>query len=301
MQIREIIDLYIEHAKSYYDTREPANLSSGLRRFFSDQLDLELGELRAPIIAKLRDDHARAGELARSTINKHLGYVGRMLRWAAEYGHADPTVVAQIQVVGAVQRGRHSVRESQQVQAVEAGLVELVRDQLPPQLRNYVDMVRATGMRPGEARTMRSSELELVGVRAYVYTPGQHKNKHRGQSRYIAIIGEAFDLTNRIIGQMRQRALYQDAEFLFSPGGDGRRPYAECSIPQAIRRAARKLGQETWSPNQLRHLYATDHHAQGHDIEDIATVLGHASTRTTRVYIHTQKQRAIEAARRLAS
>lgn len=299
-QIEDLIAMYMDYAHTYYSTRHPGNLRSGLRRFFGSELSSPIGELRSPTIARLRDEHARAGKLSRTTINKYLGYVSQLLSWAAEYGHADAGVVAQISVVRKLSRGRHGVRETKAVSSIDPELVELTRAHLPPQLRDYVDMLRLTGMRPGEARSMRFAELELVATRAYVYSPTQHKNAHRGKPRYIAIVGEAFDLTNRIIGELRQHGLYQDDEYLFSPEGDGRRPYAECSIGQAIRRVCEEQGLDHWSPNQLRHLYATERRGRGHSLDDIAKILGHSSTRTTQIYAHEQRERVVETARLLA-
>lgn len=300
--IEEMIEVYISDCKTYYNgSREPGNLRSGIRRFFDDCLDMPFAELRAPVIARIRDAHARAGSLSRYYINKIQGYVGRMIRWAAEYGYIDASLAAEVLVVKKLQRGRHGARETQAVGTVDRELVELIRAAVRPQVRDYIDMMRSTGMRPGEARTMRAADLEQVATRAYVYTPQSHKNKHRGKSRYIAIVGDAFDLTNRIIGDMRRSALFQDQEYLFSPAGDGRKPYAECSLGQAIRRACDKLECPRWGLNQIRHLYATERHSAGHDLEEIQAILGHTSTKTTQIYIHDQKSQVVAAAIRLAS
>jgi len=293
--------MYIPYCESYYDGgRHTANIKSGLGRFFAGWGHLSLSGLSTPTIAQIRDRRAREGELSRPYINKLLGYVGQFARWAAEYGLAPASIVQEVDAVRKLRRGAHGATEPERVEPASADLVELVRSQMRPQLRAYLDMMRLTGMRPGEARIMRAGDCELVATDAMVYTPRRHKTAHHGRARYIAIVGPAFDLTNRLIHQVRSSSLYQDAEYLFSPDGSGRRPYAEFSIAQAVRKLCDELSVERLRLNQLRHAYASDAYERGHERKDIGRVLGHSNERTTGIYIHESKRRVVEEAIRLA-
>lgn len=299
--LSDALNMYFEYSRSYYNgTRHAGNIRSGLLRYFAGFERLPLGELGTPVMAQIRDLRAREGTLSRSYINKLIGYARQFALWAAEYGHAPGSLVGEIQAVRKLRRGAHGAGETDRVEPANPEHVELVRRSVGPVVASYIEMLLYTGMRPGEARVMRAGDLELVATDAYVYTPMSHKTAHHGKARYIAIVGPAFDLANRLIYQLRSSSLYQDAEYLFSPDGDGRRPYAEYSIAQVIRQRCDRLGIERWSPNQIRHLVATEHHSRGHETSEISTVLGHASTRTTGVYIHEQKSKVVAAAVRLA-
>lgn len=299
--IDSAIIMYINDSKSYYNgSREPLNLDWGLRAFFCEDLRSTLDKIRTPMLARLRDHHARSGKYSRSSINKMIGYIRRFLSWCAEQDLVPAQQVYEIQSLRKLQYGRHGVIESPRVEPAVLEDVMLVRQTLKPGLAQYIDMMLYTGMRPGEARIMRAQDLELVADRCYVYSPSKHKTEHHGKTRFIAIIGPAFDLADDLIRQVRADSVFKNDEYLFSPKGDGSKPYAEFSISRAIRQRCDALGIMRWSPNRIRHRVATNFDEGGHETKTISTVMGHSSTRTTHIYIHEQKEKVIQAALKLA-
>jgi len=73
--------------------------------------------------------------------------------------------------------------------------------------------------------------------------------------------------------------------FLFA-GKDGQAP-GRSSLNMLLRRLEAKTPEvERLHPHKLRHSFATDLRAQGADLTDLADLLGHGDTKTTRIYAH---------------
>ena len=297
--------MYLADCKTYYaGSRETNNLESGLRLLLRDLLDERLIDLDGPTLAKIRDELARAGELARSTINKRLQYVHRFISWCVEQGISEPEQLVSVKAVRKLKRGRYGVRESSPVRSPELEAVELTLPLMPPPLRSMMRLIMLTGMRPGEARIMRACDLELVnhnGERLICYTPSSHKTAYLGKRRVVFIAGQGVELVNRRISTLIGSSLFEPNSqgYLFSPENDGERCYGYNSVHQGVRRACERA-RVKWTPNQLRHLYATRSRADGIQLELIGDLLGHSDVRTTLIYAEPDDRAAMDAAVRLA-
>ena len=70
------------------------------------------------------------------------------------------------------------------------------------------------------------------------------------------------------------------------PGKDGQAP-GRSSVNMLLKRLEAKTPEvEGLHPHKLRHSFATDLRAQGADLTDLADLLGHGDTKTTRIYAH---------------
>lgn len=303
--LSDALELYLSDCQTYYSgSRETKNLESGLRLLLRDLLDERLIDLDGPTLAKIRDELARGSELARSTINKRLQYVHRFVSWCVEQGLSEPEQLVSVKAVRKLRRGRYGVRESVPVRSPELDAVELALPMMPAPLRAMMRLIMLTGMRPGEARIMRACDLELMhhqGERLLCYTPSRHKTAHLGKRRRVFIAGEGMQLVNRRISTLIGSSLFEPntAGYLFSPENDGERCYSYNSVHQGVRRACERAGVK-WTPNQLRHLYATRSRADGVQLELIGDLLGHSDVRTTQIYAEPDESAAIQAALRLA-
>ncbi len=297
--------MYLTDCQTYYaGSRETNNLESGLRLFLSDLADERLIDLDGPVVAKIRDELARAGELARSTINKRIQYVHRFVSWCVEQGMSEPEQLVSIKAVRKLKRGRFGVRDTQPVKAPPLADVQIVLPLMPAALRSMMELIMHTGMRPGEARIMRACDLELMrhgDEQLLCYTPSRHKTAHLGKRRRVFIAGKGHEIVQRRICTLIGSSLFEPATegYLFSPENDGERCYSYNSVHQAVRRACDRAGVK-WTPNQLRHLYATRSRADGIQLELIGDLLGHSDVRTTQIYAEPDDRAAIDAAIQLA-
>jgi integrase len=200
--------------------------------------------------------------------------------------------VAGLRTVPSLKRNRSAARETEPVKPVSDALVEATLPHLPRPVAALVWLQRLTGRRPSELLTMRAGELERDGD-VWWYRPASHKNDWRGQEAVIALGPKA----QAIIAEF----LKEDPEvYLFSPKDvvaelratrKGGRPvgmtaacYDRRTYRQAVIRACRKTGLPGWTPYQLRHTVASEVDAR-YGVLASSTVLGHATPKTTALYV----------------
>lgn len=308
--IREVMSMYFTDRAIYFDngngpTRYLQNIKSGLKPVLEEMGSAKLKDLDAPTLAGLRDQWVQEGRIARSTINRRLQFVTKLIKWCIERGYSTPEQLIGISTVERIKRGRYGARDTEPVGPACPDAVRLVMQEVPESIRAMMELIELTGMRPGEARRMKLSELERVkhnGESVFKYTPSRHKTSHLGKRRRIFIAGRARQIIIERISTLAKSTLFEeDSEgYLFSPDGDGAKPYQESSVPQAIRRARKRAGVDRWTPNQLRHTYATETRSKGYQLELIADLLGHADPRTTLIYAEPDDGAALDAAVKLA-
>ena len=232
------------------------------------------------------------GGCARSTINSQIGRLVRMFRWAVGQEFVSPTIVAGLEAMEPLRRGRSGVRETAPVRPVDAAVVAATLPYLPDAPNAAVRMQQATGARPGEILIMRACDLTMAGD-VWEYRPNSHKTEHHGRGRVIPIgpKGQAI---------IRERLTTDLTAFLFSrhprrrqsTGAYRKAIQRACEeafgMPKHLRRsksveAAAWRAEHVWHPHQIRHSFGTLARKEG-GIEIARTVLGHAHTATTEIY-----------------
>ncbi len=118
------------------------------------------------------------------------------------------------------------------------------------------------------------------------YRPFEHKTEHHDKDRIIYVGPQGQGVFRKLLTPTL------DAFVFCPPGSAGCRPYERNSYRNAIIRACRKANVHPWSPNQLRHNFATRARRE-FDVESTRTALGHSSAVTTEIYA----ERDAEAAR----
>lgn len=187
--IGEVVAAFRRHALSYYRDadgkvgKHVANVDEAVRpllKLYSNTPAMEFGPLR---LKAVRQSFIDAGRV-RSNINRLIGRVRQVFRWAAENELISPAVHYGLTAVGGLRAGRSSVAESEPVKPVPAELVEAVVPLVSPQIAAMIRLQLLTGMRPGEVTIMRGTDIDTT-TRPWAYRPLRHKNQHRGHDRVI--------------------------------------------------------------------------------------------------------------------
>jgi integrase len=147
--------------------------------------------------------------LSRGVINRRIGRIVRLFKWGVSEELVLESVWRALTTVRGLEKGRTTVKENDPVGPVAA---EVVRETLPfllPPVRAMAELQLLTGMRPGEVCAMRACDLDMTKD-IWLYRPAQHKTRHRGKDRVVAIGPKAQD-TVRPFLKLDTRA------FLFSP------------------------------------------------------------------------------------
>jgi integrase len=259
--------------------------------------------------------------LCRNEVNKRVGKIKRVFKWAVSEEIIPPSVYHGLQTVAGLRHGRADVRESEPVRPVPDAFVDAIRPHVTRQVWAMVELQRLTGMRPGEVCNMRSIDLDTSGS-AWLYTPWSHKTEHHGRERRVylgpqarAVVREwlrpdlsAYLFSPREAMEERRARLRRNRKTRVQPSQQNRakhRPrkqpgnaYTVESYRRAIAYGCARAGVPKWHPHQLRHNAATRLRKEfGLDVA--RAVLGHASPVVTEVYAELDGAKAADAMERI--
>lgn len=131
-------------------------------------------------------DHMVRMDWARSRINRDLGRVKHVFKWAASHELVPAPVFHGLATVGGLRAGRTAARETAPVRPVPDELLAAVLPTLPAHLSAMVTLQLLAGMRPGEVCRMRGCDLD-ASEEVWVYTPAGHKTAHHGHGRHVLL------------------------------------------------------------------------------------------------------------------
>ncbi len=279
LTVGDLVVLYDSHATNYYrKDGEPTSEPACIRQAMRPLLDLYRRELASEFgPRKLRDVREQMIKLvwSRTTINKHIRRIRQMFRWAVSEELLPSDAFVKLQTVPGLKKGRSDAKESSPVLPVDDDRLEKVAGLVSPQIAAMIRLQSVTGMRPGEVVAMRADEI-LTVEQAWEYVPRRHKTEHHGKDRRIFIGPRGQKILRPYLEAARPDA------YLFPPI-DGGEHYSTDSYRRAIHRACRRAKIPTWSPNQIRHTFATSVRRE-FGIETAQVILGHSSLTVTQVY-----------------
>lgn len=280
----------------------------------------QIGPRRLSVI---RDDMIDSGRFCRSYINTLITCLRGVYRWAVERELVDAETLRSLQALEPLKRGRTSARERVPVGAVDPSVVDATVAQLSSVVGDMVRLQALTGLRPGEVCAMRAGDLSADGDRL-VYTLRSDKTAWRradGDRRRIPLGPRAAALlAPYLISRADDEYIFQPAEAvaehnrwrraarktpLKARQSDDRRKgckytahYTTDAYSRAVARAAARAGVERWSPNMLRHLFATRVRA-AFGLEAAQVMLGHARADVTQIYAERDFNRAVAVAEKI--
>ena len=319
--IGEVMAGYLQFADEYYrkrgkHTSEYQLVKSALRcvRIYEDTPAQEFGPLALDVVRQ----EMLAREWSRATINSGVGRIRRMFRWAVSKEIVDPEVLAKLDSLPGLAKGRTTAKEPDKVTPVAEDVVDKTLPHLPQVVADMVRVQQLTGMRPDEVCALHCAEIDRTED-VWAFTPGSHKLEHHELKRSVYLGPK----TQQIIGPYILRA---GGGYVFSPKDSERRRRAKqhakrktplnqgCrpkpgnkyqrfgdryrvdSYRRAIHRACAKAGVPRWNPNQLRHSAATEIRNQ-FGIEAAQSILGHQKMQTTEFYAEKSERLARRIAR----
>ena len=304
--VREVCDWFVKYSAEYYRGGGEANTCALAARYFADvHGSRQIGELVHTDMLAVRDAMLRSDRLCRQTVNRYMQVLSRrMMPWALDAGFIRAATKVELSQVQPLKRGRSTARECAPIREASDAAVEATCAELTPHVAAMVRVHRLTGMRPGELCAMRREDIDRTST-PWVYRPPRHKNDWRGewgQPRAICIGPRAREilsglwgdaLTGHLFSPLRSMAEWlaakraartspfypcRDEAYSRAKPNPARKPgesFDPCSYNQAVERACEKAGVEKWSPNQLRHSFATEVRRK-FGLEACRAVLGHS-------------------------
>lgn len=304
--IEDLVVSYRRHAAIYY--RSPDGRPTGEVHAIRDampQLVALFGRTPAAAfgpkaLRAVRDAMIDAG-LSRGLVNRRIGIVKRMFRWAVADERMPPDVLAALVALPGLRPGRSRAREAPPVLPVPESDVRAVLPHVPPAVQAMIELQLLTGMRPGEVVILRPRDIERTSDAAWVYSPARHKTRHLGRARKIPLgpraqailrpfldgrAPEAFAFSPRESSEWRLARVRSRGKPPAPRRTDARAPrerYDVDSYRRAIARGARRAQVPHWHPNRLRHTAATRLRRE-FGLEAAAAILGHGLLETTQIY-----------------
>jgi integrase len=335
LTVNELILNYLRHADAYYvkncqPTVEPGNIRLAvrpLRQLYGHTLTQDFG----PVALKAVRGAMVEADICRSEINRRIGRIVRLFKWAVSEEMVPPSVHQALQTVGGLRRGRVDVRESEPVKPVPDAFVDAIEPYVSRQVWAMVELQRLTGMRPGEVCSMRSADIDTLG-RVWTYTPERHKTEHHGRERKIYLGPTAQVILRPWLRTELSAYLFSPAEAMaerraemrerrktrVQPSQQNRAKsqpekqpgdvYTTESYRRAIAYGIKKANADraeqgeleipSWHPHRLRHSAASRLRREfGLDVT--RAVLGHSSPVVTEVYAELDGAKAAEAMERV--
>jgi integrase len=192
-----------------------------LKKLYASTPAAEFGPLK---LKAVRHEMITRG-WTRKNINRQIGRIKHLFKWAASDELIPPSVTHGLAAVGGLRKGSAGVQESTPVKPVPEELLEAVLARASRHIRAMVEYQLLTGSRPDEVCSLRMADLDMTG-KVWTYRPPEHKTAHHEHNREIKIGPKAQDV-------IRPFLKTQTTAYLFDP----REAEAERN---AERRAARK-------------------------------------------------------------
>jgi integrase len=215
--ITELLAKFNRHAKVHYRKNGKLTNEYDAYRVLMRRIKPLYGHTRAsdfgPLALKsLRQKLIEAGQV-RSTVNKNVGRIKRIFKWAASEELIPASVYQAPTTVEGLRKGRCDCPESEPVKPVD---VEIVLKTLPHLPQVTADMVRfqlLTGARPGEVCTLTPGNVDSSKDVWEFFVDG-HKTEHHGHSRTIYIGPEAQKILQPYLARSAEQVCFSMAESL---------------------------------------------------------------------------------------
>jgi integrase len=339
LTIVELVAQFWTHAQNYYKkpdgtpSSELSCLKQALRPLLALYGDTLAKDFGPKALKAVRGEMIRL-EWVRKSINKNVGRLKHIFRWATSNELIPPAVYQAIVTVDGLKAGRSKAKEGKPVKPVPEAWIDAVLPRVSRQVSALIELQLLTGMRPGEACAMRRRDIDTSGD-VWIYRPEHHKTEHHGHERVIALGPKAIELIRPFLkpdlddylfspaDAERERRESQHAarktpiQYGNSPGTNRRRKpdmkpgakYRVDSYRRAISRACDEADQffkggrvidnseriiGRWHPHRLRHSASTWLRKR-YGIEAAKIILGHKHLSTTEIYA----ERDLEAAKRI--
>ncbi len=329
LTVMEVCARFWDHAESYYK-KPDGTAGSELRnyRLAIRPVNELYGDVPAksfgPLALKVIRDRLITKGLTRKSLNRMVGRIKSVFRWAASEELVPASVVSALDTVEGLERGRSGAREAPPVRPVGQVAIGAVKDHVSPEVWGLIQLQLSTGARSGELVILRPCDLDMSGE-VWTYSPAEHKTSWRGHERTIYLGPRSQEILKAFLpgcglqeyafsprrAEARRREKMRAARK--TPLSTGNAPgtnrvskptiapgdrYTPISYARAVARACKRAGIDPWHPHQLRHTSATRIRKE-FGIETASILLGHRHPDITAIYAEGDRGKAIAVAAKI--
>jgi len=235
---------------------------------------MKLSEVTNPVLAKWVRQRIIEG-YQRSTINKYIHLMNRMLSLAKTWGMVPPFNPNQ-EKIKTISVGDFKQRFLSEEEI--ARLLKACRRSSHPFLSLFIRLLLLTGARKGEALGMRWCDIDFA---KRIWTVPKSKN---GRSRRIILSEPAIDVLNAARKKAKHLELSVDPRAPVFTNPKTHKPYDSFYASWYIVREWAEL--DDVRIHDLRHTFASLLINKGVSLYEVQTLLGHCSIQMTQRYAH---------------
>ncbi len=321
--IGDLATAYVEFAEGYY-LRDDGTHTSQVHLIRSDSKRIEavcpkvaIPEFSPRVFKHLREFMVEEGRQTRDSINESMNRIKRMLKWGVENELVHPDILAAVQAVAPLKKGRTKAREGSKVLPANMEDVRKAQAEAPKVIAAMIDLQLLCGARPGEIVLLRPRNIDTSRDDVWIADLSEHKNQWRGIERFLYFGRRAQIILKEYMLRPPDAYMFNPREVVAAkpaPKGKRRRPnqkpnrrktsrrlsdhYTAESYRRAISRACEDAHVEVWCPNQLRHEAGTNVR-RVFGLEGAQVYLGHANADITQVYAEVDREKAIRIAQEI--
>ena len=189
---RLLLDFMLAEKRRYGlapdDEALPSNLftiRAALRRCRSIAGGVDARAFGPRALTEVRDAMIAEG-LSRGHVNRLVRVIIRAFSWGVSQERIPAEKVDAMKHLRPLQRGEQGTADPPRIGLAPVAHVEAAIAYMTPQVAAMVNLMRHTGMRPGEVVQMRAADIDMSG-KTWTYTPRHHKTEHHGIDRFIPL------------------------------------------------------------------------------------------------------------------
>jgi len=264
----------------------------------------------------IRDGWANDRDLTTTTLKRYFSFVRGFIKFGVSRGLMPLDCRTAIDSLADITTSEYpNLKEPEIRDAVSIDHVKATLPHLNPMVNVMIQILMATGMRPAELCNMKWQAIDTT-EELWKYNPEFHKLDHKGKTRVIYLRQDVQTLLSRwqsmrptpnsdfifttkeswILGRSKNHPKTPVETWIAASGKYPATGLRTRVLRENVKRACAAAQIEYWVPYQCRHFYAyhmlsvvselfaTGTKCDNAMLEGVASVLGHASTRTTRRY-----------------
>ncbi len=231
--------------------------------------------------------HLLAVERAKAaTINRRLAALSAYLNWAVQSGQIEKNPAVGIRSVQQINNGPRYLDRKQQFalqRAVEKEL-QVARLRFPKRWVarqrdcSMVLFLLNTGLRLNEAVSLKLEDVQLTDRKGLVWV----RQGKGGKQRIVPLNLDA----RRALQEWLNARPEDGTDFIWiAVESDQEQALSSRSVQRALTWIGQQAGLSTLTPHMLRHSFAKNLIDSGVGLEKVASLLGHSSLNTTRIYV----------------
>lgn len=298
LTVADLCDYFLDWAKSpagYCKNGKPTSevyaYSSTCKTWVALYGTMRVADFKPSGLRAVRSKWIESGA-ARDVANRYAGKLVKVIAWGVARELVPAATLAPLREVERLKAGQTAARDPAPVVSADPAAVSCVLPHLHADparravLAAMIEVQRHSGMRPGELVTLRAGMIDRTREPwvCDLSNDGANKNLHKGKGRVIY-----FGPRSRGVLAPLLKVVTKPDEFVFRFKRErkvrlGTRPLSRHEYGRLVALACKRAGVAEWTPNQLRHLRATEIMDVYESSADAAKVLGNSPEVLSRVY-----------------